>query len=587
MSATAIVHRLRINKFRGLRAFDWLPKGGMNVILGGGDMGKTTVLDALAILFSSTNGSTVTETDYWQRETETDFVIEATVSLPAEAGIEDQRRMAYPWNWNGKEAVQPVGHDGENAEPEKPVYVIRVRGTTDLEPSWEVVQPDGSTEHLSVGVRRQIGLVRLSSDERNDRDLRLVYGSALDRLVADNGLRARIGKQMAKVPLADELLEDSRKALETLNEKMGKNRLPTGLSLGVTSGQGPSIGALIGLLARHEGKEIPLSSWGAGTRRMAALEVAAATAKHASLTTIDEIERGLEPYRLRKLLRILEETPGQVFLTTHSALAIECVGKKGNLWYLDSKGRIGYLPASKIGAQQRRDPETFLAKLAVVGEGKTEVGVLNFLLGKAFGGDPLDDGVRICDGQGNNAVLDLLETMADANLECAGLVDDEGESPDRWKKLKATMGNLLLQWPQAATEGAIIAAVPDEKLEELIYNDEEGLTGNRLRTLADRLGIDSKDFEAINLALAAQKKSLKTLIIEASTGSSVGAPAGGEGKAWKRHGQHWFKRDGGGEELAAKMITLGAWVNLKAPVMTLVNAVLVAVGRPPIADLPT
>lgn len=586
MSATAIVHRLRIDKFRGLKEFDWLPKEGMNVILGGGDMGKTTVLDALAILFSPTSGTTVTETDYWQRETETDFVIEATISLPPEAGIEDQRRMAYPWNWNGKEAVQPAGQDGAEAEPEKPVYVVRVRGTTDLEPSWEVVQPDGSTEHLSVGVRRQIGLVRLSSDERNDRDLRLVYGSALDRLVADNGLRARIGKQMAKVSLANELLEDSRKALETLNDKMGKNRLPTGLSLGMTSGQGPSIGSLIGLLALHEGKEIPLSSWGAGTRRMAALEVAAATAKHASLTTIDEIERGLEPYRLRKLLRILEETAGQVFLTTHSAVAIECVGKKGHLWYVDGKGRIGYLPASKIAQQQRRDPETFLAKLAVVGEGKTEVGFLNFLLGKAFASDPLDDGVRICDGQGNDAVLDLLETMAGANLECAGLVDDEGRSSARWAKLKGTMKDLLLQWPQAATEGAVITAIPDAKLEELIRNDEDGLTGSRYRTLADRLGIDAKDLESIKAALAMQKKSLKALIIEAATGSSVGAPTDSEGKAWKRHGQHWFKRDGGGEELAAKMISLGAWASLKAPVVTFVNAVLVAMGRPLIADLP-
>lgn len=40
-----------------------------------------------------------------------------------------------------------------------------------------------------VAVRWKIGLVRLSADERNDRDLRLVYGSALDRLLADGALR--------------------------------------------------------------------------------------------------------------------------------------------------------------------------------------------------------------------------------------------------------------------------------------------------------------------------------------------------------------------------------------------------------------
>ena len=96
----------------------------MNVILGGGDMGKTTILDALALLFSPTNGTTVSETDYWQRDTDQEFVIEATVSLPESAGIENQRRMAYPWHWDDKQAVLPTGADGEEVEVGAPVYVI-------------------------------------------------------------------------------------------------------------------------------------------------------------------------------------------------------------------------------------------------------------------------------------------------------------------------------------------------------------------------------------------------------------------------------------------------------------------------------
>jgi putative ATP-dependent endonuclease of OLD family len=586
MSAMTIVYRLRIERFRGLKEFDWRPEVGMNVILGGGDMGKTTILDALALLFSPTNGTTVSETDYWQRDTDQEFVIEATVSLPESVGIENQRRMVFPWHWNGKEAVLPTGPDGSEAEAGVPVYIVRVRGTTDLEPSWEVVQPDNVIDHLSVRVRRQIGLLRLSSDERNDRDLRLVYGSALDRLLADQGFRARIGKEMAKVSLDKELGEKSRQALTALSDKMGKSKLPTELTLGLTSGQGPSIGSLVGLLAQHQGKDIPLSSWGAGTRRMAALEVAAATAENASLTTIDEIERGLEPYRLRKLIAILEASKGQVFLTTHSAVAISCVGERGHLWYIDGKGHIGHLPAKKIEAQQRRDPETFLAKLAIVGEGKTEVGLLNFLLGAAFNGNPLDEGVRICDGQGNNTVLDLLETFVEAKLECAGLVDDEGENLGRWKALKATMSTLLLQWPGMATEGFIISEIPDDKLEALIENDEEGLSGYRMRSLAERLGIEAKDWNSINAALAVKQKALKALIIEAATGSTVGA-AEADKKAWKKHAQNRFKRDGGGEELAAKMISLGAWSKVKDTVLPFINAVLAAVGRPAIAGLST
>lgn len=585
MAAKAMIHRLRIERFRGLKAFDWMPKAGINLILGGGDVGKTTVLDALALLFSPSNATTVSETDYWQRDTDSEFLVEATIALPETAEIENQRRMTYPWNWNGEHAVLPQSGDGTDAAPEIPVYVIRVRGTKDLEPAWEVVQPDGDVDHLSVGVRRKIGLVRLSSDERNDRDLRLVYGSALDRLLADNGLRARIGREMAKVAVVGELGEESRTALADLNTKMAKNALPQGLTLGLTSSQGPSIGALIGILADHKGAKLPLSNWGAGTRRMAALEVAAATAATASITTIDEVERGLESYRLRKLLAILEGADGgQVFLTTHSAVAIECVGSEGNLWYLDGQGNIGHLPSDQIEAQQRRDPETFLAKVAVVGEGKTEVGFLGFVLARAFAGNPLDDGVRVCDGQGNSAVLGLLETLANAKIECAGLVDNEDTSPGRWAALKMKMGDRLLQWPKGATESAIISAIPDDKMEALLTNDEEDLTGYRIRTLAERLGI--QDVGGIHAALSKQGKTLKSLIIEASTGSTLGAPEG-EAKAWKKHAQNWFKRDGGGEELAAKMVSLGAWPSVRDMLLPLINAILAAVDRKPIAGLPT
>jgi len=58
--------------------------------------------------------------------------------------------------------------------------------TEDLDLAYEL-QPDGTTDNLSVPLRRSIGLVRLGGDDRNDRDLRLARGSALDRLLSDKG----------------------------------------------------------------------------------------------------------------------------------------------------------------------------------------------------------------------------------------------------------------------------------------------------------------------------------------------------------------------------------------------------------------
>ncbi|MBK1684995.1 ATP-binding protein [Rhodoferax fermentans] len=584
MAKTARIYKITIQRFRGIHSLTWLPAKGMNVILGGGDVGKTTILEAIALLLSPSNTAVISEADYWARDSAQEFVIEAVMTLPDTTGIGSQNTFAWPWAWNGQDAITPSANGEEDLpEPGEPVYRVRVRGTTELEITWEVMQPNEEIDHFSTAVRRRIGLVRMSADERNDRDLRLVYGSALDRLLADNALRARIGKEVAGLNLHDSLNDKAKEAIESLDARMAGAALPCDLKLGLTTSQGLSIGALIGLMATKNGVTLPLSSWGSGTRRMAALEIASSTGKEASVTLIDEIERGLEPYRLRKLINILTSQHGQIFLTTHSPVAISCA-EDAHLWYLDSLGSIGALPRDKIGPQQKRDPETFLARVAVIAEGPTEVGFLQYLLEKAFKGNPLDHGVRVCDGQGNSATLDLLETLASSGLLFAGLVDDEGTAPERWKKLKDKLKGRLHQWPKGCTEDHVIGAVPEANLLALLKDAEGELDGYRLRTLAERLGLQDKSTEAIDAALKASGKTWRALIIAAASGSKDGAPAGQE-KAWKKHSQQWFKSTVGGQELAQKMVTLGAWTEVQPQLLPLINAVLAAVGHQALQEL--
>ncbi len=584
MAHTAHIRKLTIQRFRGIHSLTWLPAEGMNVILGGGDVGKTTILEAIALLLSPSNTAVLSEADYWARDNAQEFVIEAVMTLPDTTGIGSQSTFAWPWAWDGQNAIPPsADEEGDLAAPGEPVYRVRVRGTAELELAWEVMQPNEELAHFSSAVRRRIGSVRMSADERNDRDLRLVYGSALDRLLADSALRARIGKEVAGLDLHDSLNDKGKKAIESLDARMAGAALPSNLKLGLTTSQGLSIGALIGLVATENGVALPLSSWGAGTRRMSALEIASSTDKEASITLIDEIERGLEPYRLRKLIKILAGQHGQIFLTTHSPIAISCA-EDAHLWYLDSAGSIGALPRDKIGPQQKRDPETFLARVAVIAEGPTEVGFLQYLLERAFKGNPLDYGVRVCDGQGNGATLDLLETLASSGLLFAGLADDEGTAPERWKKLKDKLKGRLHQWPKGCTEDHVIGAVPEENLLALLRDAEGELDGYRLRTLAERLGLQDKSVETIDAALKASGKTWRTLIIAAASGSKDGAPAGQE-KAWKKHSQQWFKSTVGGQELAQKMVALGAWKKIEPQLLPLINAVLTAVGHKALQEL--
>jgi putative ATP-dependent endonuclease of OLD family len=570
------IYRLSIERFRGIDSLIWHPARGVNVILGGGDVGKTTILDAIGLLFSPTS-SGASDTDYFARNIEEGFSIEAVVSLPPGCGINYQFKPSWPWEWDGKDAVVPNTED--DAKPAgEPVYKLRVRGTEDLDLAYEIVQPDGTTDNFSVPLRRFIGLVRLGGDDRNDRDLRLVQGSALDRLLSDKGLRSRMASELAKSDVRDELTIEAQKALAELDKAFQEKRLPDGLDLAITGGHGASIASLVGLTAACQGVRLPLSSWGAGTRRLSALAIAEQKQGESPITLVDEIERGLEPYRQRALVEKLQAGKAQVFLTTHSPPAIAAASKAG-IWYLDHAGKIGPLDGAKIARHRKSDPETFLARIAVVGEGVTEVSFATVLLEKALECPLEQHGVHTSDGGGHENALGLLEALAEGGLRFGGFADDEGKHPSRWKRLTEAFGPLLFRWASGCIEQNVIGAVPDDKLEALLIDPSGKKTGTRLRTLADRLGLAEKDFASIKTKAG---PGLKSLIIDAA----MGTVPEGKDDDYKTHAQTWFKTADGGCELAAKMFSLGLWPALKAELMPFCNAIRKALGLSELPGLP-
>lgn len=579
------IRRLKIDRFRGIESLTWYPTPGVNIILGGGDIGKTTVLDGIGLLLYPTNTHSLTDADYWRRDYEKEFVIEAVMSLPNTETINQQPAMNWPWAWDGKEPALPADDGNEAANKlHDPVYVVRVRGTSDLELVYEIVQPNDSIETFSVGLRRAIGLVRLAGDDRNDRDLRLVQGSGLDRLLADKGLRSRLGQELAAEDVKEHLKNEAKTVLSTLDTSFGKRALPTQLGLGITGGPGISLNALVGLTADKDGVTLPLATWGAGTRRLAALTIADALQGERPITVVDELEKGLEPYRQRTLIKNLMAGGAQVFITTHSSAALSAAAE-ASLWYLDAKARIGRLSNDKIARQQKSDPDIFLARLAVVGEGATEIGFTSVLLEKAIG-DFIGQGVWVTNGDGHESTLNFLEALADGGLTFAGVVDNEGKWPERWANIKGVLGDLLLQWPNGCLEQHVIPLFDQAVLENLIKDPGDIRTGARLRSLTKRLEIDSTEFEKIK---AAAGDNLVQLIIDAATGKVPEKHANADKSIkndFKGDANSWFKSVDGGRELAEKVFSLGAWPKLQPEVMKFLNAIRQTIDLPAIAQLP-
>ena len=580
MVTVPTILKLTIERFRGLEKLNWYPGPGVNLILGGGDVGKTTILDAIALLLSPVNPANLPDTDYFGRTVEDGFSITAVLALPPGSGINAQQKPAWPWVWDGKDAKAPALSD-EALNEEAVAYCVRVRATDDLELFYEVLQPDGGADSFHVALRRQIGLVRLGGDDRNDRDLRLVQGSALDRLLSDKGLRSRMASTLADHAIKDELADNARGSLARLDDAFAKQKLPSKLDLQITGGQGASIASMVGLTAQRGDVALPVASWGAGTRRLAALAIAEQNQGENPITVVDEVERGLEPYRQHVLMEKLQSLGTQVFVTSHSPAAISAA-ERAALWYVDHQGSIGRLAGTVTDRHRIRDPELFLSRLAIIAEGATEHGVVLELAERAFGGSIKPHGIHVCNGGGHEDTLKLLQALAKSGLLFGGFADEEGKHPDSWSALKAKLGNLLFRWATGCIEEEIIAATPDDKLEQLVVDPSGEKTGTRLYTLAMRLGIDAKDFASIRTAAGNDLKAL----LRATALGEVPKGKEGERKTYKSHSQSWFKSIEGGRELATKIRTLGLWPKFGPLLLVFCNAMLEAVGERPITDLP-
>ena len=136
MPAPNIV-RLTIERFRGIQALTWLPTTGVNLILGGGDAGKTTILDAVALLLAPTNAASLSDADYFARTLADGFKIEAAMSLPPALAAAQTIKPAWQWEWKNNTLVVPA--IGEEGPPGDLVYVLRVTGTPELELLYEIV----------------------------------------------------------------------------------------------------------------------------------------------------------------------------------------------------------------------------------------------------------------------------------------------------------------------------------------------------------------------------------------------------------------------------------------------------------------
>lgn len=127
------LRRLEIENFRGVRSLDWRHIADTAALVGPGDSGKSTILDAIERVLSPKRNVAFDDTDFWSLDTNAPIVIRATIADLAPNFYRDSKfgLLLHGFDKDKGEAVRASGDDGEEH-----ALVVELRVEASLEPAW-------------------------------------------------------------------------------------------------------------------------------------------------------------------------------------------------------------------------------------------------------------------------------------------------------------------------------------------------------------------------------------------------------------------------------------------------------------------
>ncbi len=382
----ARVRAIEIRNFRGIKSLTWRPTAGINCLIGPGDSGKSSVIDSIDLCLGARRNVQFTDADFHLLDVETPITIEITLG-ELDDGLKNLD--AYGMYLRGFDAETGTIED----EPERDletVLTVKLTVASDLEPQWTLVsaraEGQGLSRNLGWADRTRLAPTRIGA--LADYHLGWRRGSVLNRVSderADASAALVKAARDARAAFGDE-------AQEQLGETLGIVAT-TAKELGIPIGE--NIKAMLdahsvsfsgGTISLHNENGVPLRGLGTGSMRLLIAGLQREAAAQSSIILIDELEYGLEPHRIIRLLGSLgaKEAPPplQVFMTTHSPVALRELS--GDQLFV-ARGTMERHEARVVGTADgmqstiRLYPDAFLASSVVVCEGASEVGLIRGL----------------------------------------------------------------------------------------------------------------------------------------------------------------------------------------------------------------
>jgi putative ATP-dependent endonuclease of OLD family len=371
----ARIRKVTIENFRCIKDLTWLPSAGINCLIGPGDTGKSTILDAIDFCLGARRNLQFTDADFHQLDVEEAIRIAVTFG-ELDDGLKNLD--AYGMYVRGFDPQTGKVED-EPANELETVLTLQLTVASDLEPSWSLISERALAQGLSRNLNWQdrVRIAPMRIGVAAGYHLAWGRGSVLNRISEE---RADASAALAKAA------RDARAAFgEGAEDQLGETLgivAETGKELGIPVGD--NVRALLdahsvsftgGTISLHDDDGVPLRGLGVGSSRLLIAGLQRKAAAETAVILVDETEHGLEPHRIIRFVTSLgaKETapPLQVFMTTHSSVVLRELS--GNQLYVVRRQDDSH-SVQKVGADDdiqstiRLHPDAFLAPSVLVGE---------------------------------------------------------------------------------------------------------------------------------------------------------------------------------------------------------------------------
>jgi putative ATP-dependent endonuclease of OLD family len=535
------IHKVEVQKFRGISAATWMTPSSRIALIGPGDSGKSTLLDAVELIFWPRYALTLTDNDLYKADPSSAAVLRAWVVDPPPDLTHD-----------GAYFTHLMGYDPTsgsiNPEPSDGPLVLGVQLTFDggLEPEWHVFNEHAEPRRISAPDRARFGVSRIG--EALATHLKWGRGSSLTRLSVD--AKAPLDEALRSAARTARTMANSSGAFDVLNTvtsqltEKGKQLRAFGSSETVTAALDADIlNVSQGAISLHE-SDVPLGRRGLGSRRLTSIAAQLTDLSAVKVILIDEIEAGLEPHRIRHLLRTLSGqmqggTIDQLFFSTHSPTPVrELRAPELNVVRRNAEAVVSTqrVPEGLQGAV-RAHAEALLAPRVLVCEGITEIGFARGVMD--WSEDPANGNhtpvAATADAGGASRVVGYANSFLGLGYPTAVFCDDDEPS-------------LVV-----ADLSAGVTVLQTEKSLCLELQATQDLTDAGLKAFAEH-GLMSVGLDKLKDKLKSrqcQDGDLDALLAGTAGPDQIGRLKPALGATAKKDGSDWFKSVDGGAALAA------------------------------------